>query len=186
MTKRIPLALVLALGVVAGMTLSNLFARDDAASDWKALEKSYAEANFDLAQARLAMAESQNKSVAGTIDKETMDMLKSAVQIARDQVKQIAVNQSADSLSPQIAAMEGVIRGLEVNYSESLKANQLQDGTVPDLELRREQAQIAVAKARLAALRVLSQQPPQVRVEWQIRMLQDDIRALWARPLIQD
>jgi hypothetical protein len=186
MTKRISLPLVLVLGVIAGMTLSNLFAGDEAPSNWKAVEKSYAEANFELAQARLAMAQSQNKAVAGTIDKETMDELTSCVQIARDQVKQIAVNQSANSLSPQIAAMEGVIRGLEVNYGESLKANQLQNGTVPDLELRREQAEIAVAKARLAALRVLSQQPPQVRVEWQIRMLQDDIRGLWARPLVQD
>jgi predicted RNA-binding protein Jag len=186
MTRRIQLLLVLALGVVAGFGLSNLFARDEAPSAWQAIEKTYAEANLELAQARLAVAQSQNKAVAGTIDKETMDVLTSAVQIARDQVKQIAVNQNANSLSPQIAAMEGLIRGLEVNYGESLKANKLQDGTVPDLELHREQAEIAVAKARLTALRVLLQQPPQVRVEWQIRMLQDDIRALWARPLIQD
>jgi hypothetical protein len=62
----------------------------------------------------------------------------------------------------------------------------LQAGAVPDVELRREQAEISVAKARLAALQALPQQSPQVRVEWQIRMLQDDIRALWARPLIQD
>jgi hypothetical protein len=82
--------------------------------------------------------------------------------------------------------MEGMVQACETNYAESIKANQLQTGAVPDVELRREKAEIAVAKARLAALRVLSQQPPQVRVEWRIRMLQDDIRALWARPLIED
>lgn len=186
MTTRIKLPLILVLGIAAGFSLSNLFARDDNSSNWMAIEKSYAEANLELAQARLAMAESQNKAVADTIDKETMDALTSAMHIARDQAKQIAVNQNVNSLSPQIAAMEGMVQACETNYAESIKANQLQAGAVPDVELRREQAEIAVAKARLAALRVLAQQPPQVRVEWQIRMLQDDIRALWARPLIQD
>jgi hypothetical protein len=186
MTKRITLPLALVLGVVAGFSLSNLFARDDNSSDWISIEKTYAEANLELTQARLAMAQSQNKAVPGTVDKETMVALTSAVQIARDQAKQIAVNQNASSLSPQIAAMQGTIQAFETNYAESLKANQLQAGSVPEVELRREQAEITVAKARLAALRVLAQQPPQVRVEWQIRMLQDDVRALWARPLIQD
>jgi len=186
MTKRIKLPLVLVLGIVAGFSLSNLFARDENSTSWSAIEKSYADANLQLAQARLAMAQSQNKAVAGTVDKETMDALASAVQVARDQVKQIAVNKNPNSLSPQIAAIEGVIKAFETNYSEALKANQQQAGAVPDVELHREQAEIAVAKAKLAALRVLSQQPPQVRVEWQIRMLQDDVRALWARPLIQD
>src|SRR5262249_6315647 len=159
-------SLVLVLGIVAGFSLSNLFARDDNSSNWIAIEKSYAEANLELAQARLAMAQSQNKAVAGTVDKETMDALASSVQVARDQAKQIAVNQNANSLSPQVAAMEGVIKAFETNYAESIKANQLQAGAVPDVELRREQAEIAVAKAKLAALRVLSQQAPQVRVEW--------------------
>jgi hypothetical protein len=186
MIKRIQLPLVLALGVIAGFSLSSLFAGDDNPSSWISVEKSYAEANLELAQARLAMAQSQNKAVAGTIDKETMDALNSAVHIARDQAKQIAVNQTANSISPELAAMEGMVQACETNYAESIKANQLQTGAVPDVELRREKAEIAVAKARLAALRVLSQQPPQVRVEWRIRMLQDDIRALWARPLIQD
>src|SRR5262249_35422663 len=99
MTKRISLPLVLVLGVIAGFSLSHLFASDEAPSNWQALEKTYAEANFELGQARLAMAQSQNQAVAGTVDKETMDELTSGVQIARDQIKQIAVNQNANSFS---------------------------------------------------------------------------------------
>ena len=186
MTKRIALPLTLATCVIAFACFSKLSARDEAPSNWQALEKSYAEASMELAKARLATAESQNKAVAGTISKQTMDDLQSGVQFSQDQLKQIVVNQNANTLSPQIAAAEGTLRALETNYSESLKANQQEAGAVADVELRRVQAEISVAKARLAALRALPQQTPQVRIEWEIRMLQDDIRALWARPLIED
>lgn len=49
-----------------------------------------------------------------------------------------------------------------------------------------EEARKQLSQARLAALRALAQQPPEVRVQWEIRQLQDEIRALWARPLIED
>lgn len=186
MTKRVTLSLIVAICFIALACFSNLSARDEAPSDWSNLEKGYAEASLELAQARLAMAQSQNKAVAGTISKQTMDDLQSGEQVAGDQLKQILVNHNANALSPRIIANKGIIQALETNHAESIKANQLQAGTVPEVELRREQAEINVAKARLAALQSLSQQSPQVRVEWEIRMLQDDIRALWARPLIED
>ena len=186
MSNRIALSLILVASFITLACLSKLSARDEAPSNWKSLEKRYAEANLELAQARLAAAQSQNKAVAGTISKQTMDDLQTGVQVSRDQLKQIAVNQNANTLSPRIAAAEGIIQALETNHAESLKANQLQAGAVAEVELRREQAEINVAKARLAALQALPQQSPQVRVEWEIRMLQDDIRALWARPLIED
>jgi hypothetical protein len=186
MTKRISLPLVLVSCVIAAACFSQLSARDEAPSNWKSLEQRYAEADLELAKARLAKAQSQNKEVAGTNSREMMDELQSAVQVTQDQLKQLVVNQNSKSYSPQIAAIEGVIRALETNYAESVKANQLQPGAVKDVELRREQAEINVAKARLAALQALPQQPPDVRIEWEIRMLQDDIRALWARPIIED
>jgi hypothetical protein len=186
MKKHIALSLILFTCLITFAYFSKLSARDELPSNWSDLEKRYAEANLELAQARLAVAESQNNAVAGTIAKQTMDYLQTGVQVSRDQLKQIAVNKNANALSPQIAAIEGTIQALETNYAESLKANQLQAGAVADVELRREQAEISVAKAKLAALQSLNQQSPQVRVEWEIRMLQDDIRALWARPLIED
>ena len=186
MTKRFAFPLVLVPCVVLAASLSTFSALGDAASDWTALEKQYAEANYQLAAARLAVAESQNKAVAGSVTKETIDELTSGVQVARDQVKQLLVNKTANSVSPRVTAAEGQLKALEVDHTESLKANQLQAGSVPAVELQREEAEINVAKARLAALRALPQQSPQVRVEWEIRMLQDDIRALWARPLIED
>ncbi len=186
MTKRIALPLVLVPCMMVAANLSSFTARGDAESDWTAIEQRYAEANLGLANARLVVAENQNKAAAGSVTKETMDELRTGVQIARDQVKQLAVNKTANSLSPRITAIEGRIQALETNHAESIKANQLQAGSVSEVELHREEAEINVAKARLAALRALPQQSPQVRVEWEIRMLQDDIRALWARPLIED
>jgi hypothetical protein len=186
MTKRIALPLVLAPCVIAVACLSQLSARDEAPSNWKSLEQRYAEANLELAKARLAKAQSQNQEVPGTNSREMMDELQSGVQVTQDRLKQLAVNQSSKSSSPEIAAIEGVIKALETNHAESVKANRLQAGAVKDVELRREQAEINVAKARLATLQALPQQSPEVRIEWEIRMLQDDIRALWARPIIED
>jgi predicted outer membrane protein len=186
MTKRIARSLIITPCVIAVACLSGQSAREEAPSNWKSLEQRYAEASLELANARLAMAQSQNKAVAGTVSKQTMNELQSGVQVARDRAKQLAVNQNANSFSPQITAVEGAIQTLEADYDEAIKANQLQAGAVPDVELRREQAEINVAKVRLAALKMLPQQSPQARVEWEIRMLQDDIHALWARPLIED
>lgn len=186
MTKRIAIPLLLANCVFAVACFSNISARDEAPSNWEAVEKIYSEANLELAKARLAMAESQNKAVAGTVSKATLDELQSGVRIAQDSLKQLLVNHKANALSPQIAAAEGALQALEANYSESIKANEQQAGAVGEVELRREQAEINVAKARIATLRALGQQPPEVRIEWQIRMIHDDIRSLWARPLIED
>ena len=65
MTKRITLPLIVAICIIALACISKLSARDEAPSNWKSLEKGYAEANLELARARLAMAQSQNKAVAG-------------------------------------------------------------------------------------------------------------------------
>src|SRR5262249_36685841 len=124
MTKRIALPLILVPCVIAVACLSAHSARDESQSSWKSLEQQYAEANLELAQARLAVAQSQNKSVAGTISKETMDDLQSGVQVARDWLKQLVVNKNPNQYSPRAAALEGTIQALETNYAEALKANE--------------------------------------------------------------
>jgi hypothetical protein len=186
MNKRTAFPIIFVFALIALATLSARSAREDQPANWLTIENQYAQANLELAQARLALAESQNRTVRNTISDETMNMLKAGVQLAQDQAKQLAVNKKADSLSPQIAAAETLLRGLQENEAESLKANKIQPGVVPDAELKRQHGEIEVAKARLAALKLLANQTPGVRIEWQIRMLQDDIRALWARPLIED
>ncbi len=110
MTKRIALSLILIPCVIAFICLSKLSARDEAPSNWKSLEQRYAEANLELAKARLAMAQSQNKAAAGSVSKQTMDELQSGVQISQDWLKQLAVNQNPSIYSQRIAAVEGMIR----------------------------------------------------------------------------
>jgi hypothetical protein len=50
MTKRIALPLIVAACIIASACFSKLSARDEAPSNWRDLEKRYAEANLELAQ----------------------------------------------------------------------------------------------------------------------------------------
>jgi hypothetical protein len=186
MKQRIPLPTVLASAVIAVACLSVLVARDAPPSNWKSLETNYAQANVELAKARIAMADRENAEAPGTIPKETMDILRTGLLLTQDRLQQLQANTTTDSFASQIIAAEGTLQALEVNHSESLKANQLQAGAVPDVNLRGEVAEIELAKSKLALLKGLAKQPPEVRIDSQIRFLQDDIIALWARPLRED
>ncbi len=186
MTKRFIVLTAMASCVLIGAFLNALFARDESPSNWKTLERAYAQANLELAQARLAQAKSQNQTVKGSVSQGMMDELSAGVQITQDYLRQLDGKGTGNPFAPQIVAAEDAVRGLEANHAESIKANTIQAGTVTDAELRRELAEIAVAKARVAALKVVSQQSPEVRIQWEIGQLQDQIRALWARPLIED
>jgi hypothetical protein len=115
-----------------------------------------------------------------------MDEFLAGVQVTQDQLKQLDSGSTANPFAAQMVAAQDDLKGLEDDHKESLAANKLQAGAVSELTMRREQAEINVAKARLAALESLAQQPADVRVQWQIGQLQDQIRALWARPLIED
>ena len=85
-----------------------------------------------------------------------------------------------------VFAGEDAVKALEADHAESIKANSLQANSVPATELQREVAEIAVAEARLAAIKGIGREPASVQMQWEIGQLQDQIRALWARPLIED
>jgi hypothetical protein len=157
-----------------------------ARSDWNAIQKSYADANLELAQARLALAMNQNETVPDAVSKDTLNSLQAGVELARAQVAESNNGASRDPYAPQIAAAKIRLNGLETDYKAGLESNKLAPGSVTELEMRREAAEVAVARSRLAALQSLASQPPEVRMQWQIDRLQDEVRALWARPLIQD
>jgi hypothetical protein len=163
-----------------------LFAVDDSPAIWKALERSYAQANVELAQARLAKAKSENAAVGESVPAGMLAELEAGVQLTQDRLRQLDGNDNTHPFGPQLVAAADAVKSLQADHNESLKANQLQAGAVSEFELRREQAEINVATARLAALKSLAQQPPEVRVQWQISQLQDEVRALWARPRIED
>jgi hypothetical protein len=185
MKKRVRIFILVAFVLL--MTQRNeLFAKDNSQSSWKALERAYAEANVQLAEARLAQARSQNKSVSGSVSDDTLNQLMADVALTKDRLKQLQAGASGNIYGSQIAAAEEALRGLEADHAESVKANKIQAGAVSAVEIRREEAEIAVAKARLAATKAVGQQSPEVRMQWQIGQLQDQIRALWARPLIED
>ncbi len=186
MTQRFRLLIASVLCLVTALCLTRLLARDPSSSNWKSLEIRCAQANAALAEARLAEAEAQNKLAPETNSQDMIQSLKADVKLAHDQLLQLQGRGDSKPYGPQIVAAMDRISALVENHKQSLQANQLQAGSVPDPVLRRQQAQIDLAKARLAALQSLAEQPLPVRLEWQIRQLQDDVQALWARPLIQD
>jgi hypothetical protein len=186
MTKRFATFAGMAICVLFGFCLNALFAGAESPSTWASLEKSYAQANLELAQARLAQARSENEAVKGSVSDGTLDELTAGVQLTQGQLRQLESGATDNTYAAQIAAAEEAVRGLEAEHAASVKANSIQAGSVTDAELRREAAEVAVAKARLASLKDLAQQPAEVRMQWEISQLQDQVRALWARPLIED
>lgn len=179
--RTVVIAILLSLGFVA----TSSRAAETATSDWNTLEKAYAEANLELARARLAEAKSENEGSEGAVSQATLNELDAGVRVAQERLKRLT-DGSSDLYAPQISAAESNVKNLEADHAESLKANKLDSGAVSSAELRREVAEIAVAKARLASLKVLSKQPPEVRLQWELSQLRDQIAALWARPLIED
>lgn len=187
MTKRFSLLSLWAVCLVAAASFTILFAQDAAPGNWPAAEKGYTQANLALAEARLALALSQQDSVADSVSEEGLNSLRADVENARAQLQQqLGAASRPASMSFAIAAAEQDLKACQGSYTKSIEANKLAAGSVPDLELRKEQAELNVAKARLAAVRLLQNQSPEVRMQWQINQLQDQIRALWARPLIED
>jgi hypothetical protein len=186
MSRKSCTLIVMAACVILGAYLNSLLARDEAPSNWKALEKAYAQANVALAQARLAQAQSENQAVNGSVSSGMLAELQGGVQLTQERLRQIDSDAAGNAYAPQIAAAEDAVRALETNHAESIKANGIQANAVPATELRREEAEIAVAKARVAALKAIGREPAGVQVQWEIGQLQDQVRALWARPLIED
>lgn len=188
MTTRSTILAVCTSSLIAAVSLSGLFARDEPPPNWKSLELRYAQANLALAKARLALAESQNKVANRTISPDMINALKAGVKLTQDDLQQIQApaNGNKNPYAPQIIAAQDVLNALIEAHNQSLQANNLQPGAVPEPKLRREQAEIDLAAARLAGLQSLAQQPLEVRMQWQIGQLQDDVRALWARPLVSD
>ena len=112
--------------------------------------------------------------------------LQSGLQLTQQRLRQIDSDAPGDALRRRLRLLRTRSRALETDHAESIKANGIQANAVPATELRREQAEIAVAKARVAALKAIGREPAGVQVRWEIGQLQDQVRALWARPLIED
>jgi len=112
---------VLAACVIFGACLNALFAKDEAPTNWKALEKAYAEANVKLAEARLAQARSENQTVGGSVSSGMLAELQAGVQLTQARLKQLGTSAPGDAFAPQVAAAEDAVRALEMVHAESLK-----------------------------------------------------------------
>lgn len=182
--KALPTALTMFIFLLAFLTRCS--AQETNAGDWTALKIQYAKANLELAQARLALAVHQNQEVPDSVAVGTMESLQAGVQIAQGRLERLQSNQPADPYASLIIDAEARVKGAEEKFQESMRANRIQAGTIPEVLLRQERAELDVAKTRLALLKTLHEQPVDVRLQWEIRELQDEVRALWNRPLLED
>jgi hypothetical protein len=186
MSTQIKLIASLSVLAVTLLALSTLFAADPKPSDWSAAERAYVTANLELAESRLALAVRQQKAVVDSVSQDTIDALRANVTSFKDHLAHLDGTKTPDPFTAQIAAARRELDALEVAHNKSLEANRIAAGAVPPIDLENEVAEINVAKARLAVLQAIANQPAEVRIQWQIGQLQDQIRALWARPMIED
>ncbi len=186
MTQRLALMVALTTSLLLLAYLATSFAQETGSADWTSLETHYAKANLALAQARLAIVDHENQEAAESVGQETMDALQAGVKLAQDRLLLLQANHDANPYAPMVDAAKAQVKGAEVKLEESLRANSIDQSAIPEVILRRERAEIEVAKARLAMLMQLNEQPVDVRLQWEIRQLQDEVRALWNRPLLQD
>lgn len=185
MSRRLALLAALAAPLVLWSYLAQSNAQQPGSDNWNALELQYAEANLALAKARLAIAQHENAELADSVSPETLGSLVAGVALAQGRLDNLQ-GKAGDPNAGYIAEAQARLNGAEEDYQNSLRANSIDADAVPAVMLEQEQAEIAVAKARLAMLEVLNDQPAEVRLNWEIRQLQDEIRALWNRPLIRN
>lgn len=186
MTQRLTMLSMFAASLIGLAYFATSFAQESQPDNWNSLEIQYAEANLKLAEAQLATAQHTNQQAADSVSKATIDSLRAGVAIAQDRLKNLQGTGDENPYSEMILEAEARLRGAEEAYQESLQANGIDASAVPEVKLRKQQAEIEVAQARLAMLKSLDAQPADVRLHWEIRQLQDEIRALWNRPLIED
>src|ERR1700761_2804793 len=113
MFKRFKLTCLVLACIAFGATLNMLFAGGTDTNSWKALERSYATANVELAEARLAQANSQNQAVADSVSRGMIAELKAGVQVAQDRLKQLDDKGHGNPYGPQIKAGEDAVNVLE-------------------------------------------------------------------------
>src|SRR6478736_4495557 len=116
MRTRTAVLLVISSSVLTALSFSALTARDQAPSNWKALELRCAQTDAALAEARLAQAQSQNKLIPSTIPQEQIQMLQAGVMLTRDRLQQLQRNVSDNPFGPQLAAATDILRSLELPH----------------------------------------------------------------------
>jgi hypothetical protein len=188
MTHRLTQIATLSLGLIAALSLPTLFAQAPAEPDWKAAQTAYATANLELAEVRLNQLNREREVARDAVPDETIAILESQVELAKLQLDQITNGKPGDVLDFQLAAAAAELKARETNYQKLVRIREFaaSSAAVTGADLKLAAAQIAVARSRVGILKALAAQPAEVRIQWQIADMQNQIRSLWTRPQIED
>ena len=146
-----------------------------AAPDWKKLQKAYASATLELAQADLAVDEEMIKQVPGTVPGMHLDRLERLVILRQRQLKAIEGRSAIDRLEPLVLSCQMMLANSADNLRRLLAANKQVAGTIPTVEIRRAEVRVAVAEARVALAKALPKQSAPVRLHWELQILREQL-----------
>src|SRR5262245_4430112 len=116
MSNKSTLVTLFVVGIIAAVSLPALFARDESPSNWSALERAYAAANLELAQSRLALAETQKQAVADSVSQDTIDALQANVRYLQARATQLSGGKAPDPFTTLIAAAQHELKAVEADH----------------------------------------------------------------------
>jgi len=149
----------------------------DQSKNWERLTQDYASAAVDVAEARLASAKSINKSVPRSIAADLIGDMTRLVEAAQERQRMLKTGDAGDSCVSLMAAAQISLKRDENTYAGLQKA--VERGAVLSpgaLDLAKTRAELA--KARVALAKALADQPVEVRRQWQIELIVDEMESI--------
>ena len=165
------MAAILAVLLAVGLTLSA--EKGDAPKTWPALARDYAAAASNLAQADVASAVAYNTSVPNAIPASEIEFLRAAAQAAQDRLVALEAGKPLDATASLVILAEANLKGARSAYARLLRQASLV--SVLEEQIRAAKARVDLAEAKLALVKALGDQPPEVRRQWQMQLLLDEL-----------
>ncbi len=148
---------------------------------WRQSQIEYVQAQLRLAEARLETALKTNAEVARVYPLTIIQRRRAAVELAKLRLQRLGQGgQGAERFGLAVAQAELAVQAAVANYQSAKKVTQQQARPGDRLRLAELQAAVGLAEARLKALKALKDQPPVVRLQWELDQLWDRIDALRA------
>jgi hypothetical protein len=149
----------------------------DQSKSWERLTQDYASAAVDLAETRLASAKSINKSVQRSIAADRIGDMTRLVEAAQARQRMLTRGDAGDTCITLVAAAEISLQRDESTYAGFQKAVE-RGGVLSAGTLDLAKTRVQLAKARVALSKALADQPVEIRRQWQIELIVDEMESI--------
>jgi hypothetical protein len=174
----------MAVGILAWSNSGKTVSGQDANSNsdqWKQAKIAYAQAVLQVAQADLAKAREANSKAAETIPSAVVRGLQSDVAMAQARVDVMKGTSQPGDENPYMIAAKDALAFARENLQQANSVNARVPGAIGKVELDRRQADVDLAKARLAAASLLDKVTPQEAAQWELLQMQEELHDLGFR-----